>query len=102
MVPLPVAIHESLFEGLTMSRVAYFMRKNPQFIHEVLNEYTKLNIEVIKRYNDVSSGNFNSRRVNSQRSKYCAETMGASISNRGYTYMRSLNRSSSLLESISS
>jgi len=52
MVPLPVAIHESLFEGMTMSRVAYYMRKNPQFIHEVLNEYTKLNIEVIKRVHE--------------------------------------------------
>jgi len=49
MVSLPVAIHESLFEGLTMSRVAYYMRKNPQFIHYVLNEYTQLNIEIIKR-----------------------------------------------------
>ena len=52
MVPLPVAIHESLFEGMTMSRVAYYMRKNPQFIHEVLSEYTKLNIEVIKRVHE--------------------------------------------------
>jgi uroporphyrinogen-III decarboxylase len=50
MAFLPVAIHESLFEGMTMSRVAYYMRKNPQFIHEVLNEYTQLNIEVIKRF----------------------------------------------------
>ncbi|MBY9009999.1 MAG: hypothetical protein KGD74_09060 [Candidatus Lokiarchaeota archaeon] len=55
MVPLPVAIHESLFEGLTMSRVAYYMRKNPQFIHEVLNEYTKLNIEVIKRVHEAGA-----------------------------------------------
>ena len=52
MAFLPVAIHESLFEGMTMSRVAYYMRKNPQFIHEVLNEYTKLNIEVIKRFHE--------------------------------------------------
>jgi len=55
MVPLPVAIHESLFEGLTMSRVAYYMRKNPQFIHEVLQEYTKLNIEVIKRVHEAGA-----------------------------------------------
>ncbi len=52
MAFVPVAIHESLFEGMTMSRVAYYMRKNPQFIHEVLNEYTKLNIEVIKRVHE--------------------------------------------------
>jgi len=56
MVPLPVAIHESLFEGLTMSRVAYYMRKNPQFIHEVLEEYTKLNLEVIKRVHEAGAG----------------------------------------------
>ena len=49
MAFVPVAIHESLFEGMSMGRVAYYMRKNPKFIHEVLNEYTKLNIEVIKR-----------------------------------------------------
>ncbi|MHA1914579.1 MAG: uroporphyrinogen decarboxylase family protein [Promethearchaeota archaeon] len=52
MVWLPIAIHESLFEGLTMSRVAYYIKKNPQFIHEVLNEYTKLNLEIIKRVHE--------------------------------------------------
>jgi len=52
MAFVPVAIHEALFEGMTMSRVAYYMRKNPQFIHEVLSEYTKLNIEVIKRFHE--------------------------------------------------
>ncbi|MHA2287418.1 MAG: uroporphyrinogen decarboxylase family protein [Promethearchaeota archaeon] len=52
MAFVPVAIHEALFEGMTMSRVAYYMRKNPQFIHEVLNEYTKLNIEVVKRFHE--------------------------------------------------
>ena len=50
MAFVPLAIHESLFEGMTMSRVAYYMRKNPQFIHEVLSEYTKLNIEAVKRF----------------------------------------------------
>jgi len=55
MVPLPVAIHESLLEGLTMSRVAYYMRKNPHFIHKVLEEYTKLNIEVIKRVHEAGA-----------------------------------------------
>jgi len=49
MVSLPVAMHESLFEGMTMSRVAYYMRKNPQFIHELMNEYTQSNLEIIKR-----------------------------------------------------
>jgi hypothetical protein len=55
MVWLPIAIHESLFQGLTMSRVVYYMRKNPQFIHEVLNEYTKLNIEIIKRVHEAGA-----------------------------------------------
>ncbi len=52
MVQLPVNLHESLFEGMTMSRGAYLMRKNPQFIHEVLTEYTKTNIEIIKRLSE--------------------------------------------------
>jgi hypothetical protein len=50
MASLPVALHESLFEGLTMSRVAYYIRKKPQFIHDVLNEFTNFNIEIIKRF----------------------------------------------------
>lgn len=49
---LPVAIHESLFEGMTMSRVAYYMRKNPNFIYQIVDEYTKLNIEMIKRFHE--------------------------------------------------
>ncbi len=46
---LPANPHEALFEGMTLSRVAYYIRKNPQFIHEVMSEYAKLNIEIIKR-----------------------------------------------------
>ena len=49
MASLPIAMHESLIEGMTMGRVAYFMRKNPQFIHQVMSEYTKTNIEIVKR-----------------------------------------------------
>ena len=47
MVDLEIA--SSLFEGMTISRVAYYMRKNPQFIHEVLGEYTQAIMEIIKR-----------------------------------------------------
>ncbi len=50
--PMPMVIIEiasALFEGMTISRVAYYMRKNPQFIHEILGEYTLTIIEVIKR-----------------------------------------------------
>lgn len=46
---LPIAMHESVFEGMSMGRVGYFMRKNPQFLHEVMTEYTKTNIEIVKR-----------------------------------------------------
>ncbi|MBD3197319.1 MAG: hypothetical protein GF317_19850 [Candidatus Lokiarchaeota archaeon] len=49
---IPLSIHESVFEGITMARVAYYMRKNPQFIHRVVKEYTKTIIEVIKRYGE--------------------------------------------------
>jgi hypothetical protein len=50
MGSLPITIHESLFEGMTVPRVAYYMRKNPRFIHEVLTEFTKVNLEIIKRF----------------------------------------------------
>jgi hypothetical protein len=46
---LPMSLHESLFEGMTLARVKYNMRKNPQFIHEFLNEFTKANLEIIRR-----------------------------------------------------
>ena len=52
MALLPLTLHESLFEGMTISRVAYYMRKNPQFIHDVLFEYTKVNVEIIKRFGE--------------------------------------------------
>ncbi len=50
MARLMIAMNEALFEGMTVSRVTYHMRKNPQFIHEVMEEYTKTNLEFIKRY----------------------------------------------------
>lgn len=49
MAKLPISLHESLFEGMTIPRVAYYMRKNPQFIHEILKEFSKVNLEIIKR-----------------------------------------------------
>jgi len=52
MAYLPIAPHEALFEGMTISRVAYYMRKNPNFIHEVLSEYTKVNVEIVKRFGE--------------------------------------------------
>ena len=50
MARLMIAMNEALFEGMTVGRVVYNMRKNPQFIHEVMSEYTKVNLEFIKRY----------------------------------------------------
>jgi len=49
MATLPITMHESLFEGMTITRVAYYMRKNPQFIHEMMTEFNKVNLEIIKR-----------------------------------------------------
>jgi hypothetical protein len=52
MAPLPIAPHEALFEGMTITRAKYYMKKNPSFIHEVMSEYAKSNIEIIKRLNE--------------------------------------------------
>ena len=49
MVSMPINPTESLFNGLSIVRVAYYFRKNPNFIHEIMNEYTQANIEIIKR-----------------------------------------------------
>ncbi|MHA1490251.1 MAG: uroporphyrinogen decarboxylase family protein [Promethearchaeota archaeon] len=49
MAVLPIAMLEYLFEGMTIGRVAYHMRKKPEFIHEVMTEYAKVNLEIIKR-----------------------------------------------------
>ncbi len=50
MASLPIAMHEALFEGMTMGRLAYYIRKNPRFIHDVMKEYAKTNIEIVKRF----------------------------------------------------
>ena len=49
MATIPISLNESLFEGMTITRVAYYMRKNPKFIHEVMTEFNKVNLEIIKR-----------------------------------------------------
>lgn len=40
---------ENMFEGMTVARLKYYMRKKPGFILDVMNEYTKANLEMIKR-----------------------------------------------------
>jgi len=49
LADLPIAPHEALFEGMTITKTAYYMRKNPEFIHEIMGEYAKTNIEIVKR-----------------------------------------------------
>jgi hypothetical protein len=49
MPMLPINPSESLLGGMTIARFAYYMRKNPQFIHEIMEEFAKADIEIIKR-----------------------------------------------------
>ena len=41
---LVIPMHEALFEGMTLARLAYYMRHKPSYIHEVMAEYTATNI----------------------------------------------------------
>ena len=52
MVNLPIDPSETLIGGITFLRFSYYIRKNPKFIHEVMDEYTKVNIEIIKRLSE--------------------------------------------------
>ncbi|MFX1454231.1 MAG: uroporphyrinogen decarboxylase family protein [Promethearchaeota archaeon] len=49
MATLLMPMFENMFEGMTAARLKYYMKKNPGFIHDVMNEYTKVNLEMIKR-----------------------------------------------------
>jgi len=53
MAHLPINPSEVLIGGISFSRFAYYIRKNPSFIHEIMDEYTKVNIEIIKRLAEV-------------------------------------------------
>ncbi|MBD3353602.1 MAG: hypothetical protein GF364_19115, partial [Candidatus Lokiarchaeota archaeon] len=46
---LATTMWEAMFEGMGLDRMAYYMRKDPAFIHWLAGEYSKANIEVIKR-----------------------------------------------------
>ena len=50
---LPINPSEALIGGITFTGFAYYIRKNPTFIHEIMEEYTKVNIEIIKRLAEV-------------------------------------------------
>jgi hypothetical protein len=52
MVNLPINPSEVLIGGISFLRFSYYIRKNPKFIHEVMDEYTKVNIEIIKRLSE--------------------------------------------------
>jgi len=52
MANLPINPSEVMIGGITFTRFAYYIRKNPKFIHEIMDEYTKVNIEIIKRLAD--------------------------------------------------
>lgn len=52
MANLPINPSETLVGGITFLRFAYYIRKNPNFIHEIMEEYTKVNIEIIKRLSE--------------------------------------------------
>jgi uroporphyrinogen-III decarboxylase len=49
MANLFMPMHENIFEGMTVGRAQYYMRKKPSFIHDVMKEYTKAILEMIKR-----------------------------------------------------
>ena len=49
MVMTSLNMVEELIGGITFGRLAYYMRKKPEFILEVMSEYTKANLEIIKR-----------------------------------------------------
>ena len=53
LVNLPIDLSEFLIGGITFTRFAYYIRKNPSFIHKIMDEYTKVNIEVLKRLAEV-------------------------------------------------
>ncbi|NVM35254.1 MAG: hypothetical protein HWN81_06640 [Candidatus Lokiarchaeota archaeon] len=52
MANLPINPSETLIGGITFLRFAYYIRKKPSFIHEIMDEYTKVNIEIIKRLSE--------------------------------------------------
>ncbi|MHA1724252.1 MAG: uroporphyrinogen decarboxylase family protein [Promethearchaeota archaeon] len=52
MVLAPINMVEEVVGGITYGRIAYYIRKDPKFIHDVMKEYTKTNLEVIKRYHE--------------------------------------------------
>jgi hypothetical protein len=53
MPGLSIAMHEAIFEGCGAGALAKFFRKSPQMVHDLMSEYTKVNIETAKKLTDV-------------------------------------------------
>ncbi len=52
MAWLTLSMDEALFAGMTMGRLGYYMRKQPQFIHELMEEYCRTNIAIAERFGE--------------------------------------------------
>jgi uroporphyrinogen-III decarboxylase len=52
MAWLTLSIHEGLFEGMTLSKLAYYMKKQPGFVHEIADAFLNANLELIKRFGE--------------------------------------------------
>nr|MDO8110893.1 uroporphyrinogen decarboxylase family protein [Candidatus Sigynarchaeota archaeon] len=52
---LVIPMHEALFEGMTLARLAYYMRRKPMYIHEVMSEYTATNIAALNGLADAGA-----------------------------------------------
>jgi uroporphyrinogen decarboxylase len=49
---IPITFFSALFEGVTPSRMAYYMRKNPEFLHYLLKEYTRTQCDMVNLLHD--------------------------------------------------
>ncbi|HME54517.1 MAG TPA: uroporphyrinogen decarboxylase family protein [Candidatus Lokiarchaeia archaeon] len=52
MAWLTLSIHEGLFEGMTLSKLAYYIKKQPEFVHEIADAFLDANLELIKRFGE--------------------------------------------------
>jgi hypothetical protein len=50
MAWLTLSMDEALFEGMTVGRLGYYMRKQPDFIHELMEEFCKTNLEIVELF----------------------------------------------------
>jgi hypothetical protein len=48
MPGLAIAMHEAIFEGCGAGALAKFFRKSPKIVHDMMSEYTKVNLHAVK------------------------------------------------------